>query len=214
VLIAAEFGSLHKQSIALAAVMIKEAKQAGADIAKFQLGWPVEDKVRHVGRDMAVRLWELCNFYGIEFMASIWSPEGLEIARELGTRRYKVSHQITREHPAWLDDLLEDEKETFVSGLPIYRPNVRRIFVSEEYPLLPDRVLLPSRFGDKGNYWGYSDHTLGIGACLAAIARGAMYVEKHFALDKTDMFTRDAPMSATPGELADLCRLGKEMEGM
>ena len=41
---------------------------AGADIAKFQLGWPKEDTVRHIDH-WAVFLAESCAFFGIEFMA-------------------------------------------------------------------------------------------------------------------------------------------------
>ena len=31
---------------------------------------------------------------------------------------------------------------------------------------------------------GFSDHTIGVGACLASIALGATVIEKHFTLDK------------------------------
>ena len=31
---------------------------------------------------------------------------------------------------------------------------------------------------------GYSDHSIGIGACIEAASRGATLIEKHFTLDK------------------------------
>ncbi|SVC01277.1 uncharacterized protein METZ01_LOCUS254131, partial [marine metagenome] len=51
---------------------------------------------------------------------------------------------------------------------------------------------------------GYSDHTLGTSACLAAIALGATIVEKHFTLDKTYSSFRDHLLSADPDEMREL----------
>ncbi len=46
---------------------------------------------------------------------------------------------------------------------------------------------------------GYSDHTLDTTAVLAAVARGAEVIEKHFTLSK-DMPGTDHILSATPDE--------------
>jgi N,N'-diacetyllegionaminate synthase len=53
---------------------------------------------------------------------------------------------------------------------------------------------------------GYSDHTIGIQACLAAVALGARIVEKHFTLDKRFSDFRDHQLSADPLEMAELVR--------
>lgn len=50
---------------------------------------------------------------------------------------------------------------------------------------------------------GFSDHTLGTAIPLAAAARGATVIEKHFTLDK-DMPGWDHKVSATPGEMREL----------
>jgi len=52
---------------------------------------------------------------------------------------------------------------------------------------------------------GFSDHTLGVEVSLAAIAKDAVILEKHFTLDKT-MFGWDHHMSVDPTELAAICR--------
>ena len=50
---------------------------------------------------------------------------------------------------------------------------------------------------------GYSDHTIGIDAAVAAVAMGAQVIEKHFTLDK-DLPGTDHILSATPAELREM----------
>jgi len=52
---------------------------------------------------------------------------------------------------------------------------------------------------------GYSDHTQGIEVALAAVARGAAIIEKHFTLDRT-MAGPDHSASLEPTELAAMVR--------
>ena len=51
---------------------------------------------------------------------------------------------------------------------------------------------------------GYSDHTLGLLACLAAAALGACVIEKHFTLQKEGRAFRDHQLSADPRDMAEL----------
>lgn len=51
---------------------------------------------------------------------------------------------------------------------------------------------------------GYSDHTLGLDACIIAMALGARIIEKHFTLDKNYSDFRDHQLSADPGEMKEL----------
>lgn len=72
-----------------------------------------------------------------------------------------------------------------------------------EYPAAYDEVNLrvmdvyASRFGVRP---AYSDHTPGIDIALAAAARGAEIIEKHFTLSR-DMEGPDHKASVTPGEM-------------
>jgi sialic acid synthase SpsE len=58
---------------------------------------------------------------------------------------------------------------------------------------------------DFSRYAGFSDHTVGIDAAMAALARGARIIEKHFTLDNS-MYGPDHAGSMTPDELSALCR--------
>jgi N-acetylneuraminate synthase len=58
---------------------------------------------------------------------------------------------------------------------------------------------------------GYSDHTLGISVSLAAVARGARIIEKHFTLDRT-LPGPDHKASLEPGELVSMVRGIREVE--
>jgi N-acetylneuraminate synthase len=58
---------------------------------------------------------------------------------------------------------------------------------------------------------GYSDHTPGIHISLAAVARGARVIEKHFTLDR-DLLGPDHKASLEPGELRQLVCQIREIE--
>jgi N-acetylneuraminate synthase/N,N'-diacetyllegionaminate synthase len=60
---------------------------------------------------------------------------------------------------------------------------------------------------------GFSDHTLGIDACVLAVVMGATILEKHFTLDR-NMPGPDQKNSAEPSELAELVRKVREIQGM
>lgn len=51
---------------------------------------------------------------------------------------------------------------------------------------------------------GYSDHTIGSTASLAAASLGAMYIEKHFTIDKNYSNFRDHKLSSDPKEMREL----------
>jgi N-acetylneuraminate synthase/N,N'-diacetyllegionaminate synthase len=59
---------------------------------------------------------------------------------------------------------------------------------------------------------GYSDHTLGIRACLAAVGLGARIIEKHFTFDKSRTTFRDHALSADPVDMKNLVDGVREIE--
>jgi N,N'-diacetyllegionaminate synthase len=59
---------------------------------------------------------------------------------------------------------------------------------------------------------GYSDHTLGIDACVLSVALGAKIVEKHFTLDHNYSSFKDHQISANPQEMRLLVEKIREAE--
>lgn len=82
---------------------------------------------------------------------------------------------------------------------PIDRVSLSRMdFIkglTEENPDDSWEITPPSR-----GEFGISDHTLGVNAPIAAIARGATWVEKHFTIDR-NLSGPDNQMSALPSDL-------------
>lgn len=58
---------------------------------------------------------------------------------------------------------------------------------------------------------GFSDHTLGIHIAVAAVAKGASVIEKHFTLDRT-MKGPDHSFAIEPGELKQLVKNIRDVE--
>lgn len=61
---------------------------------------------------------------------------------------------------------------------------------------------------------GYSDHTLGVEAAIAALSLGARIIEKHFTIDKKRASFRDHALSAGPDELARLAGVMRTYDQM
>jgi N,N'-diacetyllegionaminate synthase len=220
-LFAAEIGMNHDGNFDLAFELIRRAKLAGADIAKFQFGWRDKpDEINHIDLDRAKALKEWCDYIGIEFMASLITEGALELGQAIGQKRNKIASRTVVGDPALCERILADGKETFVSlGMwdepewPFGPPHDRLhyIYCRSKYPTYPrDLVGMPDRFSADG-YYGYSDHFLGTSACMVALSRNAQYVEKHFTLNKTSQVIRDHTLSATPEEFQQLAQTGGEV---
>lgn len=93
-------------------------------------------------------------------------------------------------------------------------PNLTLLVCTSSYPAEPrdshiNRIqLLRDKFGCKV---GLSDHTLGIGVSLGAIALGATAIEKHLTLKRSDGGA-DAAFSMEPDEFSNLVMEGKSIE--
>jgi N-acetylneuraminate synthase/N,N'-diacetyllegionaminate synthase len=230
--IIAEIGINHNGSIDVAHELIRQARIAGADIAKFQFydpykifgpqgSYPNAEALAQAltvqfGFEDAKRLKAWCDEEGIEFMASVFDLERFEWTQQLGVRRHKIASRAVQ-NAELCRRIIATGQETFASlgfwegqGVPFEATNVRYLYCVPKYPTEYHDLQLPRSFEDSF-FQGFSDHTIGIEASLVAIGRGARIVEKHLTLNK-GLPGPDHVCSATPEELADLCRYARLME--
>jgi len=233
VLVIAEIGINHQGNIHLAHELIRQAAICGADVAKCQaysvdalFGPDGEDpneeiwkgvKPLEFNKDQLAQCKKWCDEEGIEFMCSVFDEERLQWMEDLGVQRHKIASRVSKLQPWLARKMANTGKECYMSlgfnalRLPAKHSNVKYLYCVSEYPTEYSNLELPEKFGDEGGFYGFSDHTLGIGASLAAVGRGAKVIEKHFTLDKSAKGF-DHICSVTPNELSDLVKYTREME--
>jgi N,N'-diacetyllegionaminate synthase len=171
-------------------------------------------------------LKEACDAAQIEFLCSPFSLEALDRLEQLGVTRYKIgSGEVTN---------LELVRAVAATGKPVLLSSgmsswaeldaaveaagddVTVLQCTSEYPTPPERVglnLLAELRERYGKQVGLSDHTLGPYAAHAAVALGAVAVEKHFTLSR-EAYGPDAALALEPDELEDLVDGVREIEAM
>ena len=229
-IIIAEIGENHVGDMSMARQMIDEAGAAGADIVKFQsyrgADVPVDDPEREwfsqvaLSDDMHRELKAYAEDRGLEFLSSPFTVERARLLCEgLGMRKIKIASSEMLNFPL-LDYVNQKADTVFLStGLSTleeveqavsHLDRVREAYVLHcctQYPAQDHQANLRAisllRLALPGHIIGYSDHTLGIDAAVAAVALGAGVIEKHFTLDKSLPGT-DHVLSATPPEFREM----------
>lgn len=210
----------HNGNLDLCNELVRQAKWAGADIAKFQLGWRANiGEINHITHKDIKKIEKICEYYDIEYMASIITEEGFELSKHTNPCRYKVASRTVIDKPDLVESILSIGKPTFLSlgmwekeKLPFEEyENIIYLWCKSLYPTYSwDLLDLPKNFNEVPMS-GYSDHSIGIEIALTAIARGATIIEKHFTLDKSDTTIRDHALSATPDEFRLMVNLGRNI---
>lgn len=219
-LFVAEIGLNHNGNLDLTCEMIKQAKYAGADVAKFQLGWRGnKGEMNYINLESLKKINRWCEYYEIEFMTSIFTPDAYKLARNINFNRYKIASRTVKDDIRLVKKIVSEGKETIISlgmwdkdELPLDpAENIKYLWCKSKYPASPwDLSDLPKDF-TTSVYVGYSDHSIGIDIPLMAVARGAEIIEKHFTLDKSDSTIRDHVLSATPDEFRTLTAIGRNI---
>jgi N,N'-diacetyllegionaminate synthase len=190
-----------------------------------------------MSEQMHQRLFEHCTKRGIEFMSTPFDEEAADFLVNLGMKRIKIPsgeitnypllrHLVRKNKPlilstgmATMDEIIDATRvirsERAVLGLsdPV-EAMLTILHCTSNYPAAVEDVNLRAMetiASTLGMCVGYSDHTLGLAVSTAAVALGAVVIEKHFTLDRT-LPGPDHKASLVPDELSELVRQIRTVE--
>lgn len=164
-------------------------------------------------------LMNYCQSKGIRFLSTPFDGESAHLLHDLGLSIFKIpSGEITNK--PFLETIGAYNKEVILStGMSnlgeieaalnvlvqsgTQKSNITVLHCNTEYPTPFEDVNLKAMNTIEqafGVSIGYSDHTLGIEVPIAAVARGAVVIEKHFTLDR-NLPGPDHKASLEPTEL-------------
>ena len=171
-------------------------------------------------------LKDACDAAEIEFLCSVFSVEAVERLERIGVSRYKIGsgevsnlELVRRVAATGKPVLLTSGMSTWAeldAAVEAAGDDVTVLQCTSEYPTPPERVglnVLAELRERYGKPVGLSDHSLGNHAAFAAVALGAVVVEKHFTLSN-DLYGPDAAMALEPDELEDLVEGVRAIETM
>jgi N,N'-diacetyllegionaminate synthase len=182
-------------------------------------------------------LFDRCGELGIEFMSTPFDEDAADFLVSLGMRRIKVPSGEITNHP-YLEVLATKGLPLIVSTGMASIGEIREavgvianararcgfttplaqvltiLHCTSNYPAAVSDVNLRAMrtiAAETGFPVGYSDHTLGLAVSTAAVALGAVVIEKHFTLDRT-LPGPDHRASLLPEELTNLVRQIRDVE--
>lgn len=178
--------------------MILQSKINGADIVKLQLYssemlWGNKDRLYlDIKEDELIEIKHYCDLLNIELSASIFDSKQLKICEKLKFKTYKIASRTVNENKKLCEEIIETKKNIIVSlgmydyknsKLPFENDNIKYLYCVSKYPATLQEIKMPN-FEDSF-FEGYSDHSIGIDACIYAVSLGAKIIEKHFTNNKS-----------------------------
>jgi len=242
--IIAEIGNNHEGSFNVACKLIKEAKKAGVDAVKFQTfetkNYVNQNDFERFKR---LKKFELTKeeFYKLSLLAKnnnlkfISTPFDINSAIFLNkivdcfkissgdNNYYQLIEQVLKfKKNTIISTGLLNLKETinlykFIKLLKFNNSKIAFLHCVSSYPTKEKEANLLSISFLKKKFpftIGYSDHTLGIHAAIAATVIGAKIIEKHFTLDNNYSKFRDHQLSLNPVNMKHLVDSIRSVEYM
>jgi N,N'-diacetyllegionaminate synthase len=238
IVVVAELGNNHEGDMGCARELVRAAAEAGAHAVKLQAIDPPrlvrrtetarlaqlerfrlsrEQHAELAGLARALGLGYLCTPFdldAVDWLAPL--VDALKIASADNDLEALIEHAAASGRPLIISTGMSDDA-TIDRALAAAAaaPEVALLHCVSAYPTPPQRAALasiPALAARHGVTVGYSDHTLGIEACVAAAAAGARILEKHLTLDHEQSDFRDHQLSAEPDELRALVARVSEIE--
>ncbi|MBF0195049.1 MAG: N-acetylneuraminate synthase family protein [Magnetococcales bacterium] len=181
------------------------------------------------GREEYMELQAYCKELGIDFLCTAFDPQAVDFLQALDLQIYKLaSHSLT--NLELLDYLARLQKPVILSTGMAQWDEIDRavaIFKNADTPLFllhcvsayptpidQHNLAMLDKLTQRYNIpVGYSGHEIGFQPTLAAVARGACIVERHYTLDKS-MVGFDHKMSLDPQELIAMVENIRAVESM
>lgn len=189
-----------------------QARNRGRDDSQYEMLRALE-----LSEDDYRALKLYCDDKGIIFLSTPFSERAVDLLADIGVDGFKISsgdlthlpllrHIAGYGRPAILSTGMGtlgeiDEAVTAMAGAGL--DEVAILHCVSNYPADPAECNLRAMDTIRGAFGkptGWSDHTLGNAVSVAAVARGAPLIEKHFTLDRT-MPGPDHAASLEPEEL-------------
>lgn len=177
-------------------------------------------KMAHTPWEWHKAIFDRAKEHGMEAFSSPFDETSVDFLEKLNVPAYKIASFENTHHPL-LRKVAKTGKPVIVSTGVAYQSDIdEAVAVLKEagckeiillkctstYPSTPENTNLRTIPYMKERYSctiGLSDHTMGIGASVAAVALGARVIEKHFTLRRADGGV-DSAFSLEPEELKTL----------
>lgn len=221
-IIVAECGINDGGSIETAQALIRAAKLAGAHAVKWQQHHVAEssDERPWMHYDTARHACMVAHREGLAFGCTPFSLDALHGLVNLELDWLKLGSGELSNHML----VAAAAKHARLHGIPLvlssgmhepsdvaaalevalrYTPDVAVLECTSVYPARPDQVRVRRMTRLGRSVYGLSDHSTGIGASVAAVALGAVMIERHFTLDRSAAGP-DHAASLTPEDMRAL----------
>ena len=181
------------------------------------------------------KILQYCKIQKIKFLSTPFDIESCRFLKKLGLKIIKISSGDINNYPLLLEVSKFAKKVILSTGMStlieiknaikilkkkkLKDKNIKILHCTSSYPVqFRDANLLAISFLKKKlkNDIGFSDHTLGKEAAVAAVALGAVIIEKHITLNKK-LFGPDHKASLEPKEFFDFIksiRIAKQLLGI
>ena len=181
-----------------------------------------------IGEGFHREIKKYCDKIDIEFMSTPFDKKSADLLEELEVRRFKIAsgdltnyplieHVLQKNRPVLLStggaNITEIKQVVNFIGKTTKTVDLTLMHCVSLYPTPPELANLKA-IDHLRNLFncpiGFSDHTLGFHIPLAAIARGAKIIEKHFTIDQ-ELPGPDQKISATPDIFSKIVKYGNQI---
>lgn len=239
VFIIAELGSNHGNKLSQAIELIDVASDSGADAVKLQLYtawglWPKYSRAYKIfeniqtNREWLKKLLEHARRKNIILFATPFDKNAVDLMDRLDTPVFKwasselfdlplLKYAAAKKRPMILATGVSNIADIQKAVNTVRRAGNNDIIILHcvsAYPTKPEEANLRMMDSIKAALnvpVGFSDHTLGISVPIAAVARGACVIEKHFTLSRK-LKGPDHVFAVEPDELKEMVTAIREVE--